>query len=238
VTPANAIELTPQATPRYAGLADERLESIVGRRRATTRVIFQHGYDDECPVPGAFGSRAWVAGQSAKPNGLFGIALSRPELYGAALEDFLVGATRHLGQMTAFCEETSLPSNRVELTASQKDRSGLPVAEVIDHLPAENAARLALAPDEGLALLRAAGAREVRASPTAAIHQAGGTVMGAGPMRSVTNSCGQTHEVENLFVAGASLFPTIAAVNPTATRSALALRTADHIRGHRAALLH
>jgi len=200
-------------------------------------LISQDGYDDKRPAPGAFGSRAWVAGQSAKPNGLLGIALSRPELYGSALEDFLRRATRHLGQMTAFCEETSLPANHVALTASQKDRSGLPVAKVINHLPAENAARLALARDEGLALLRAAGAREVWASPTAAIHQVGGSVMGTDPMGSVTNSYGQTYEVENLFVAGASLFPTIAAVNPTATLSALALRTADYIRGQRAALL-
>lgn len=61
--------------------------------------------------------------------------------------------------------------------------------------------------------------------------------MGADAASSVTNSYGQAHEVENLFVAGASLFPTIAAVNPTATLSALALRTADYIRSHRATLL-
>jgi len=200
-------------------------------------LISQDGYDDKRSAPGAFGSRAWVAGQSAKPNGLLGIALSRPELYGKALEDFLHRATRHLGQMTAFCEETSLPENRVELTASQKDRAGLPVAKVINHLPAENAARVALAREEGLALLRAAGAHEVWASPTAAIHQAGGTLMGADALSSVTNSYGQTHEVSNLFVAGASLFPTLGAVNPTATLSALALRTADYIRNQRASLV-
>ncbi len=41
--------------------------------------------------------------------------------------------------------------------------------------------------------------------------------MGEDPDSSVTNSYGQTHEVNNLFVAGASLFPTVAAVNPTGT---------------------
>ncbi|HXV63080.1 MAG TPA: GMC oxidoreductase [Vicinamibacteria bacterium] len=53
----------------------------------------------------------------------------------------------------------------------------------------------------------------------------------------MTNSYGQTHEVENLFVAGASVFPTGAAVNPTATLASLALRTADYLRDHRSALL-
>jgi choline dehydrogenase-like flavoprotein len=61
--------------------------------------------------------------------------------------------------------------------------------------------------------------------------------MGADPRRSVTNSYGQTHDVPNLFVAGASLFPTIAAVNPTATICALALRTADYIRDQGAVLI-
>lgn len=139
--------------------------------------------------------------------------------------------------MTAFCEETSLPESRVELSATTQDRHGLPAAKVINHLPAENAARLALAREEGLEILRAAGATETGAGPTAAIHQAGGTVMGTPAESSVANSYGQTHEIENLFIAGASLFPTIAAVNPTGTLSALALRTSAYIVSERAALI-
>ena len=65
-------------------------------------------------------------------------------------------------------------------------------------------------------------------------HLLGGTLMGENPDRSVTNSYGQTHEVDNLFLAGASLFPTSAAVNPTATLVSLAPRTTDYIRGNRA----
>ena len=200
-------------------------------------LVSRDGYHDKRPGPGAFGSRSWVAGQAAKPNGLLGIAATRPGLYGAALEAFLRRATRHLGQMIAFCEETSLPENRVELSATTRDRFGLPAAKVINRLPAENAARVALARDEGLGILRAADASEVWAGPTAAIHQAGGTVMGASANDSVTNSYGQTHEIANLFIAGASLFPTIAAVNPTGTLSTLALRTADYIVSERAALI-
>lgn len=53
--------------------------------------------------------------------------------------------------------------------------------------------------------------------------------MGADPARSVANSFGQVHDHENLFIAGASLFPTSGAVNPIFTLSALALRSSDHI---------
>jgi hypothetical protein len=129
------------------GLFDE---PTLPHRGLTGGSLYSHdGYDDKLPGGTAFGSRAWVAGQSAKPNGLLGIALSRPDLYGRPLEDFLRRASRHLGQMTAFCEETSLAANRVELASGEKDRFGLPVARVVNNLPAENAARLDLAQEEG-----------------------------------------------------------------------------------------
>ena len=54
--------------------------------------------------------------------------------------------------------------------------------------------------------------------------------MGQDPSTSVTNDYGQTHEVDNLFIAGASLYPTGGAVNPTATLAALVFRTANYIR--------
>jgi choline dehydrogenase-like flavoprotein len=139
--------------------------------------------------------------------------------------------------MTALCEETSVFENRIELDASEKDAYGLPAARAVNNIPAENAARLGLAKTEGLAIFHAAGASEVWASGRNAEHLVGGTLMGEDPENSVTNSCGQTREVDNLFIAGASLFPTMAAVNPTATLVSLALRTTDDIRDNQGALL-
>jgi choline dehydrogenase-like flavoprotein len=69
------------------------------------------------------------------------------------------------------------------------------------------------------------------------MHMMGGTVMGDDPSASITNSYGQVHEIDNLFVAGASLFPTSGAINPTATLAALVFRAADYIRTHRSELL-
>ncbi len=196
----------------------------------------QEGYDDKQPTAEAFGSRAWLCGQAAKPNGLLGIAASRPDLYGAALDRFLREDAKRFANMTAVCEETSVVENRVELDRSTTDAHGLPAAKVINNIPGENAARLDLAREEGLRIFRAAGGTEVWAGPRVNIHLAGGTPMGDDPERSVTNSYGQTHEVDNLFIAGASLFPTIAAVNPTGTLAALALRTVDYIQENRGAL--
>jgi choline dehydrogenase-like flavoprotein len=61
--------------------------------------------------------------------------------------------------------------------------------------------------------------------------------MGDDPGSSVTNSYGQTHELPNLFVTGSSLFPTGAAVNPTFTLYALALRSAEYLLGNWSSLV-
>lgn len=196
----------------------------------------QEGYDDKEPVPGAFGSRAWLVGQAVKPNDLLGIAMSRPEFYGDKLDAFLRKAVRHFGNMTVVCEETSVPENRIELDTSRKDRYGVPLAKVINHMPEENAKRLDHAKEEGLRIFRSAGTSDAWAGPLAPMHVMGGTVMGNDPATSVTNSFGQTHQVDNLFVAGSSLFPTCGAVNPTGTLAALVFRTVDYIRDNRSAL--
>jgi choline dehydrogenase-like flavoprotein len=190
----------------------------------------QDGYDDKHPATGAFGSRTWLAGQAVKPNGLLGIAMARPDLYGPDLDAFLRKASTHFGNMTVMCEETSVPENRIELDNGQKDAFGMPVAKVTNTLPDENAKRLDLAREEGLRIFRAANVSEVWTSPRSPMHILGGTVMGNDPSTSMTNDFGQTHEIDNLFIAGASLFPTCGAVNPTATLVALVLRTADFIR--------
>ncbi|MEX3009986.1 GMC family oxidoreductase [Hoeflea sp. TYP-13] len=216
--------LFEEETEPYRGIAGGNLFS-------------QEGYDNKIPASGAFGSRTWICGQAAKPNDLLGIAMSRPDLYGQELDAFMRKASRHFGNMVAVCEETPQAENRVILDSSRKDRFGHPVAKVMNTMPVENGHRLELARAEGEKIFKAAGTSDVWSGPLAPMHVIGGTVMGDDPARSVTNSYGQTHDVENLFIAGASLFPTCGAVNPTATLAALVLRTADYIRDNRSALM-
>jgi gluconate 2-dehydrogenase alpha chain len=54
--------------------------------------------------------------------------------------------------------------------------------------------------------------------------------MGTAPLDSVTNRFGQTWDVPNVFVTGASLFPQNASYNPTGTVGALAYWQAAAIR--------
>jgi choline dehydrogenase-like flavoprotein len=60
-------------------------------------------------------------------------------------------------------------------------------------------------------------------------HEAGPLLMGNDPAKSVTNSDGRFHDVENAYVAGPALFPTVGSPNPMLTGTALARRMAERI---------
>lgn len=68
---------------------------------------------------------------------------------------------------------------------------------------------------------------------TSTAHHHGTCRMGTSPDNSVVNAWGEVHGVPNLFMAGGSQFVTSAAVNPTLTMVALAVRTAEYIADQR-----
>jgi choline dehydrogenase-like flavoprotein len=61
-------------------------------------------------------------------------------------------------------------------------------------------------------------------------HQAGTARFGIDPASSVLDTDCRAHELDNLYLADASFFPSIGAVNPTLTIIANALRVADIVR--------
>lgn len=61
-------------------------------------------------------------------------------------------------------------------------------------------------------------------------HNTGGTVMGSDPGTSAVNKYGQSWDVHNLFIMGASLFPHNSAYNPTGPVAAIAYWAADAIK--------
>ena len=137
------------------------------------------------------------------------------------------------GTVRIVSEMSALASNRVTLSDSRRDFLGQPIAHInfqflpqeihaaAEHLNAElvrsGIGRMSILPKE---LLLVGGG-----------HMMGTTRMGYNPDSSVTDAQGRVHGVENLYVAGSSLFPAAAAANPTLTIVALALRLADHLAG-------
>ena len=60
-------------------------------------------------------------------------------------------------------------------------------------------------------------------------HHIGTTRMGRDPRTSVVDADARVHDVDNLYIAGSSVFPTSSQANPTLTLLALALRLAGHL---------
>jgi len=62
-------------------------------------------------------------------------------------------------------------------------------------------------------------------------HQSGTCRFGEDPMTSVLDVNCKAHDVDNLYVVDTSFFPSSAAVNPSLTAMANALRVGDHLAG-------
>ncbi len=60
-------------------------------------------------------------------------------------------------------------------------------------------------------------------------HHMGTTRMSVAPEDGVVDAACRVHGVDNLYVAGSSVFPTGGCANPTLTLLALAFRLAEHL---------
>ena len=124
--------------------------------------------------------------------------------------------------------------NMVTLDSEMTDSDGIP-APKINYTVSENTAKML---KHGVArateIMEAAGATKVFSSTlrrNAGWHLLGTARMGEDPKTSVVDRWGRTHDVSNLFIIDGSIFTTSACVNPTPTIQALALRTADYLKG-------
>jgi choline dehydrogenase-like flavoprotein len=124
------------------------------------------------------------------------------------------------------------PDNRVALHDTLRDSNGLPAPAMIYRLGENSRRILEFGVARAKELLTEAGARiaaEWNLIADAGFHLMGTARMGDDPERSVVDRWGRAHDVPNLFVIDGSVFVTAAAVNPTHTIQALALRAADQI---------
>ena len=132
-----------------------------------------------------------------------------------------------------------LAGNRVTL-GDQVDALGCPVA-VVDYAPSELDRRslrvlhrtIADALPVELGVLESPLLSDTGDWPITndASHHVGGTRMGSDPATSVVDPDCRVHGIDNLFVAGSSVFPSGGYANPTLTVVALTLRLADHLFG-------
>jgi choline dehydrogenase-like flavoprotein len=148
-------------------------------------------------------------------------------------------ARRHTSRISIRAEQGPNPESRVRLV-DERDRLGQRKVSVNWALTAADAASIrrtvevlcaeVSATTLGRGRIDVAGERPwERVKP--GDHHVGTTRMGADPATSVVDRDCKLHGVDNLWVAGSSVFTTSGASNPTLTIVALAARLADHLRG-------
>lgn len=130
-------------------------------------------------------------------------------------------------------EQRPHPWNRIEL-GSRRDRFGNPLPRLVLAWTDEEQETLERLRDCLSEWLRTArlGRLQVtkgRRPDLSAHHHAGTTRMGLDPRTGVVDPQGRVFGFENLYLAGASIFPTAGYANPTLTVVATALRLASHV---------
>ncbi len=145
--------------------------------------------------------------------------------------------------LIAHCEQRPMKDSRITLDADRVDRFGDPIARlhwVIDErmqvdslqffvtqlkpfLAKECKAELNVLP----ALL--SGDVSVLEQAGDSYHQCGGARMALGADDGVVDANCKVFGTDNLYVAGAAVFPTSSSANPTYTAMALARRLSDHL---------
>ena len=213
----NVFGMFREETHCYQGVTGGQLFSQDGFEKEKSRKIF--------------GSRQWEIGLGTKPNDLLGVAMSRADLFGNDLHEFVKRGSRHFGAMVGVCECLPHEDNRIELTGS-KDKFGMPLARSTFNLDDYARNLWQETADLGVKIFKAAGANEAWHSPPGGQHIMGGTIMGNDRKSSVTNAYAQLHDVPNVIIGGPSVFPTSSSVNSTFTAHALAMRSARHIAEH------
>lgn len=136
----------------------------------------------------------------------------------------------HTSSLTVTTEDLPRPQNRVTLSATLKDANGIPAPKVTYALDDNTRAMIAHGIGSATRAFKEAGAVEIVAQDLlvqAGFHLLGTACMGADPGAFVVDATSRAHAVPNLLILDGSVFTTAAAVNPTSTIQALALRAAE-----------
>nr|WP_217446338.1 GMC family oxidoreductase [Myxococcus sp. CA040A] len=133
-----------------------------------------------------------------------------------------------------FGEMVPRAGNRVTLSATVKDRWGIPAAH-IDCRHSENELRMCKdAVASCQEMMKEAGftvekVNDTLSTPGMAIHEVGTARMGTDAKTSVLNPWNQSWDVPNLLVMDGASFPSQGPQNPTLTMMALAVRASAHL---------
>jgi choline dehydrogenase-like flavoprotein len=178
------------------------------------------------------GFQLQVVRQSGPVHTALGGFVARPVPWGVEHHRVFGERFNHLINVGVMGEDLPETINEVVLDPTLTDADGIPAPLVRYRLSDNSKRMLVFGLERAREALEAAGCREVlirNPLRPSGWHLLGTCRMGDAPFGSVVDRWGRAHDVPNLFVVDGSIVVTSAAVNPTTTLQALALRTADWI---------
>jgi choline dehydrogenase-like flavoprotein len=140
------------------------------------------------------------------------------------------------------CEQKPIPDSRITLDPVRTDVNGVPLAVLDWRLDGCELAAMSRFVEVLAPVLHRAGLARLEVDPRLATgdpallahardtnHHCGGLRMSKSSADGVVDSDLRVHGTENLFVAGAAVYPSSSFANPTFTAMALGLRLADRL---------
>lgn len=182
--------------------------------------------------PDAFGERLWsvISDLDSLAEGVYKRALDRPY------------QGKHIPALYVRAEQLPNPDSRISLS-HERDQFGLPKISVNWQLSRYDKYSIRMATQKMAEEFGRLNIGRVRLASWllqddndwpqplwSGCHHMGTTRMSDDPKKGVVDKNCRMHSLENLYIAGSSVFPTAGYVTPTLTIVALALRLADHIK--------
>jgi choline dehydrogenase-like flavoprotein len=220
----------------YAKVAGVYEQDLTSERGPHGAMLVSHQFAEPPADAGFVGTTHWeltpLGGPLATLEGSGHDARVVGDRFGAAFHAAVRGAFGHMIAWGFTAEDLPVEENTVTLDPVVTDSDGVPAPRIRYRIDDNTRTNLAFQVARARDAHEAAGATRVHdypRYPDCGWHLLGTTRMGDDPASSVVDSFGRSHDVANLFIVDGGVFVTSAAVNPTATISAFALRTADHI---------
>ena len=216
--------------PVVTGVFDEDVESWSGNDAFA--LLIQEFYENDDTRDFKRGYEMQVTrGQGPLVTALGGFSLDVP--WGTDHHDVFEQYFGRVATVAVTCEDLPHPNNKVTIDSTVTDRFGIPAARMWYELEENSKRMITHGVKSATDLLLKAGARETYAkpfAPAAGFHLMGTARMGNDPRESFVDQACRSHDVPNLLVIDGSVFASAAAVNPTPTLQAVALRAADLLR--------
>jgi choline dehydrogenase-like flavoprotein len=154
------------------------------------------------------------------------------QVWGATVHERIRTNLGHLINWGVLANDLPEESNYIDLDPDLKDSDGIPAPRSHYRVSENSWRQLRFNMDRVREANAAAGGIRTfdeEVGPFAAGHLLGTARMGSDPRTSVVDAWGVCHDVPNLCVVDGSVMTTGGGMNPTATITALALRTAVHL---------